>query len=202
MKKAPREKVVGEAHHSYERFSENMPVVALPPSSTKRWWLDYTVNGDSHSILMRADAGQSAAQVSGVFSTLLTGFGDANLYQYDVTGLRYAEVGSDVSLPAPYTGDAQFGTGTAVSTDQRAKTLSFTGRDVAGHKVKFFMYGIKMQAQGDYRISIGEDVAIGAAITYLTNLTEHFWTIAGLQPIWNGYANVGWNDHWIKRARG
>lgn len=179
-----------------------MPIAALPPNSTDRWWLDYTVNGDAHSMLMRAGSTKTAAEVSSVFSDFLTLFTINNLYEVNVVGMRHALNGSDVSLPATYTGDTQLGSGTANTTDMRAKTISFTGRDQTGHKIKLYMFGVKFQSNGDYRIQRGEDVAVGDLLNYLAALDGFFDSINGLHPIWNQYANVGFNDHWIKRVRG
>jgi hypothetical protein len=184
------------------RFSETMPVTALPPDNTPRWWLDYVANGDSHSMLMRAAAGKTAAEVSTVFSDFLGLFTTDNLFGITVTGLRHANEGSDVSLPETYTGTTAFGSGTAVDTDNRAKTFSFTGRDIFGHKVRLYVYGAKSGANGNYRIDRGESFIMDSVEDYL-NALDGFWeTINGSHPIWNLYANTGFNDHWIRRARG
>lgn len=179
-----------------------MPVTALPPSNTERWWLDYTVNGDAHSMLMRTTDGQTAAAVSSVFEDFLALFTSDNIYGITPTGLRVALKGSDVSLPATYTGASSFGSGTAVDTDLRAKTFSLTGRDASGHKVRLFVFGAKSGANGNYRVDRGENFIMDSVEDYLTALSDHWQTIAGLHPIWNLYANTGWNDHWIRRARG
>lgn len=179
-----------------------MPVTALAPSNTPRWWLDYTANGDSHSMLMRATSDKTAAQVSTVFSDLLGLFTADNIYGITPSGLRHAAEGSDVSLPATYTGGTSFGSGSAIDTDLRAKTFSFTGRDDAGHKVRLFVFGAKSGANGNYRIDRGENFIMDSIEDYLTALNGFFNTISGGHPIWNLYANTGWNDHWIRRARG
>jgi hypothetical protein len=174
----------------------------LPANSTERWYLDYTVNGDLHHLLMRTPPGASESGVSLVYQGLFDLLDSANIYQVDVIGMRFSSQGSDVTLPAAYTGTLQFGAGTAVGNDFRAKTFSFTGRDASGHKTKFFVFGAITQAEGDYRLQQGANSAIDAVVLYLNSLTGYFVTIAGLKPIWNHYANIGFHDHWIKRARG
>lgn len=179
-----------------------MPVVALPPSNTPRWWLDYTVNGDPHSLMMRATSIKTDAQVATVYADLLALFTTSDIYAIAVTGMRKAAEGSDVTLPATYAETTAFGTGTAVDNDNRAKTFSFTGRSDDGHKVKLFIFGCKPTANGDYRIQVGESSTIDDVVTYLNNLNGFFNSISGGHPIWNAYGNTGWNDHWIKKARG
>ena len=175
---------------------------ALPAHNTERWFLDYTVNGDLHHLLMRTPDGATEAGVSSVYSDFLALLSSASVYGIDVVGMRFASHGSDVTLPATYTGTIHFGAGTAVANDFRAKTFSFTGRDASGHKIKLFIFGAITQADGDYRLQVGTDSHIDACVAYLNALTSYWYTIAGLKPVWNHYANVGFHDHWIKRARG
>jgi len=179
-----------------------MPVTALPPSNTPRWWLDYTVNGDTHSMMMRTTSIKTEAQVSDVFSGFLDLFTTDNIYTVDVVGLRKAVEGSDVTLPATYSGTPNFGSGSAVDNDNRAKTFSWTGRDDSGHKVRLFLFGAKPSANGDYRIQFSESFILHAVVDYLNALNGFWNTINGAHPIWNPYTNTGWNDHWIRVARG
>ncbi len=179
-----------------------MPVTALPPSNTPRWWLDYTVNGDAHSLMMRATALKTESLVSDVYSGFLDLFTSDNIFLIDVTGMRKAAEGSDVTLPATYTGTTAFGSGSAVDNDNRAKTFSWTGRDETGHKNKLFLFGAKPSANGDYRIQFGESSILESVVDYLQALNGFWISIAGNPMIWNKYTNTGWNDHWIRVARG
>lgn len=153
-------------------------------------------------MMMRATSDKTAAQVSTVYSDLLSLFTADNIYDINTTGLRFAVEGSDVSLPATYTGLTTFGSGSAVDTDDRAKTFSLTGRDDGGHKVRLFVFGAKSHANGNYRIDRGESFIMDSVEDYLNALNGFFNTINGAHPIWNLYVNTGYNDHWIRRARG
>jgi len=201
MKKARRVRSGAKRILISERFSEKMPVGALPPNTTKRYWLDYTVNGDSHSMLMRVLDTVSDVVAKDVFSGLIDLIDASTFYAINPTGMRVAEAGSDVTLPAVYDGSAIGGNGTAFDTDFRAKTYSFTGRDPSGHKTRLFIYGAKASANGDYRIQVGENSIIETIVDYLNALTNCFVSINGRRAIWNQYANTGYNDHWIKKAR-
>ncbi len=145
---------------------------------------------------------KTESQVSSVISGLLDLFADTDIYEINFVALRKALEGSDVTLPATWTGNTQWGTGSAVDNDNRAKTFSFTGRDDSGHKVKAFVFGAKFVANGDYRVQVGENAEIDSIVAYLGALNGFFLTINGSPAIWNQYANVGFNDHWIRVARG
>jgi len=179
-----------------------MPVTALPAHNTNRYWLDYTVNGDPHSLMMRDFGGLSASAVSAIFNDLLSLFEADDIYDINPTGMRFAVAGSDVTLPRTYSGGSTFGTGSASDTDQRAKQWSFTGRDDSGHKVRIFIFGAKFSANGDYRVQVTENARIEAIVDYLNALPTSFCTINAKKAVWNAYANTGYNDHWIKVARG
>lgn len=179
-----------------------MPITPLPPTNTERWWLDYTVNGDAHSMLMRTVLGIDPAVVSDGYADFLEAMGVGALYGINVTGLRRAVIGSDVTLPQLYTGSTPIGSGTGVAGDDRAKVFSFTGRDVSGHKARVFVYGAKVSADGDYRFDLSENADVIAGLTQLKATVDMFLSINGLPVVWNDYVNIGYNDHWIKQARG
>jgi len=178
-----------------------MPVVALPPNNTERWWLDYTVNGDTHSWLMRTEDDADPLVVSDVFGDLINNFTDASFYSWSALGLRRALRGSDVTLPFTFTGTPPSFTGTAVSTDDRAKQLSITGRDLSGHKARFFLFGAKLVSNGDYRTITAESAEVAAFLAALSATPTFFLSINGLSVSWHPYVNIGWNDHWVKQAR-
>jgi len=178
-----------------------MPVTRLSPSNTARWWLDYTVNGDPHTIQMRLPSGGTDADAESVFTDIL-GLMDASaFYGWSVIGMRHAVAGSDVSLPATYGGPTSAGAGSSTDNEFRAHTYSLTGRDAEGHKIKVTFFGAKLQANGDYRLGHGENSITDALIDYFVALDGKFVTINGLQPLWNNYVNTGFNDHWIHSRR-
>lgn len=193
--------MVGAFRPHHRSFSETMPVTALPASNTPRWWLDYTVNGDTHSLQMRLPTGGTDADAEAVFSDLLALMDTNAFYLWNILGMRSAAVGTDVSLPATYGGPTAAGSGSSTDGDFRAHTYSLTGRDAAGHKIKVTLFGAKLQANGDYRIQNGENASTDVLIDYFAALDMKFVTINALQPIWNNYVNTGWNDHWIKSRR-
>lgn len=197
----PREARTLESWRS-GRLVEKVPVTALPASNTNRYWLDYTVNSDPHSLMMRDFGGLGAAAVSSIYSDLLSLFSTDDIYGIGVTGMRFAVAGSDVTLPRTYSGTASFSGGTAFDTDRRAAQYSFTGRDDSGHKGRIFIFGAKFSANGDYRLQVAENARISDVVDYLNALPTSFCSINGKKMVWNAYANTGVNDHWVKKARG
>lgn len=179
-----------------------MPITALPPSNTPRWFMDYAVSGVNHTLMMRANDLKTASLVSSVLDGLFQLMDVGNLYTIDTISLRHAAEGSDVTVPETWSGASSYGGGTAFDTDNRVRAYSFTGRSLDGHKCKFFIYGALIGAEGDYRIDTGSNAGISDAIDYLNALNGFFISISGEPVVWNPYANVGWNDHWLKVLRG
>jgi len=151
-------------------------------------------------MMIRTGDGAVASVVSSTFHGIFNRLTNL-IYELRPQNMEYALRGSNVRNTAPWTNNAFYGGGTAFDTDLRAKTLSFVGRDLLGHKSRFFVYGYKGSANGDYRVQIGENADVASVVTYLDAATGAFLSVGGGQPVWKGYANVDFNDHWIKRAR-
>jgi len=176
-------------------------MAALPPSNTVRYFLDYTVNGIEHTIQMRVGAGATDGGASSSFSAFLATL-SPNFYLINVIGMRKANLGSDVTNPVTYTGTTSFGSGTASDNLARAAFLSFVGRSTDGRRVRIFVYGTKITAEGDYRVDVSEAAEVDSAVFLLNSATGVFLTISGLQPVWKAYANEGVNAYWQRRSRG
>lgn len=160
----------------------------------------YTTNGSTHRMMMRTADGAVAATVSNAFHGILNRLPNS-LWIINPNNLEYAVRGSNVRNTAPWSNLASYGVGTASGNDDRYKTGSFVGRSFLGHKVKMLLFGFKATAQGDYRISSAESAEVASVITYLNGSVGAFLSIDGAQPVWKGYANVDFNDHWIRQAR-
>jgi hypothetical protein len=170
------------------------------PSATARWWLLYSNNSMNHKLQMRTSNAATNIQVSTFFQQLFTAVA-GTLNATTVTGLEHAIQGSNVRNPASYTGTTSFGLGTEAGSDGRVRTWSFTGRASDGRKNKIFIFGVKSASEGDLRIDTTESADVAAAVTFLNNTVGAFLTISGTQPLWHLYANIGYNDHWIRQLR-
>jgi len=175
-------------------------MAALPQSNTMRWWAVYTCNGSEHRVMARTGPAATAASMSTVFSTLFANLA-GQMVATTITGLEQSLAGSNIRLLHPYTGAQPTGTGTNIDNDQRARTLSFVGRTAGGHKSRLFVFGIDAFSEGDYRVDTTESTFVAAVVTQLVNTPGVFLGIDGLAPVWHSYANIGYNDHWIKVYR-
>jgi hypothetical protein len=149
---------------------------------------------------VRTVDGLTALQMSPVFQNLFTHM-SARLNATVIQGLERALRGSNVRNPFSYTGLVNFGLGTEIDTTERPRADSFTGRSIDGRKSKLFVFGTKGIGEGDMRVDITESAAIDEMVTFLNGANGVFLSISALQPVWHQYANVGYNDHWIKEYR-
>lgn len=173
---------------------------ALPPNNTARWFLDYNNGLNDHTMVIRSDgsAGQDeVAEAVGDFFTAL----DTLIAEITIVGLRVAAEGSNVTIPALWTGDPTYGAG-ALGEIERPQFLSFVGRDIDGRRTRVYVYALAALTENDYRIQAGDSAAVTNALTVLRRGGDGlFLTISGLQPFWNDYANVGLNAYWQRQAR-
>lgn len=177
-----------------------MALPPLPPENTERWWVIYSNNGTTHKTMCRTLVGLTAAQMSVNFVNLFTAIA-GTLNATIILGMEKALKGSNVRNPQTFSGNTTYGSGTELDTDGRARALSFVGRSAGGRKVRLFMFGARPIPEGDYRLDISESAGVLAAVAALNTPAAAFLSIDELKPVWANYANVGYNDHWIKEYR-
>lgn len=172
----------------------------LPANNTKRYFLDYSVGGVEHTLLMRVATGTDDSLASGAFEDLLTEL-SAQLYSLTVLGMRVSAEGSDISLPATYSGATSFGSGAADKVGT-AGYVTFLGRTADGRRTRISIFGNKtVQVGGDFRASGTEVGDFVDAIAWLQGNPSYFRSISGLGTTWYPYADTGYNSYWRNKLR-
>lgn len=185
-----------------------MPVIALPPSNTPRYWVDYQANGAEHTFQLRYAGGVTATEPDATFRSIVSSFLDdiAPLMptDYAILGARYAPQGTDVTLPATPPILTAAGGGTPTQAERPA-FLTFVGRSSAGRKTKLMIIGASASpaSEGgsfaDYRVLTSENATIASAKGTLAVLA--CVGIDGTSVTWYDYANAGYSAYWQKRQR-
>jgi len=57
-------------------------------------------------------------------------------------------------------------------------------------------------ADTNFRILPSENPNVGNVVSLLNDPDTPLLTISGTAPVFNEYANINFNDHWVKDARG
>jgi len=180
-----------------------MSVAALPPSNTERWFYDYTVLGNQHSLMMRSASPISPGEAAEAIDLFLLQI-DSELTTITTVGLRVALEGSNITNPASPTGlAATYGSGSGSDINAPLQ-VTFTGRSADGHKARVGIFGWNAQTDTSWRMTPAEVAAVGDEVTNLNSLSAAglFCSISGEGALWHPYANIGYNDHWVKEARG
>lgn len=180
-----------------------MSIAALPPSNTERWFYDYTVLGDQHSLMMRVDNPRTPGEAAEAIDLFLLQI-DSELVEITTVGLRVALAGSNITNPASPVGlSATYGSGAGAQVNAPLQ-VTFTGRSVDGHKSRVGIFGWNGQTDDSWRMTGAEVAAVAAEVTNLNSLSAagFFCSISGVGALWHPYANIGYNDHWVKVARG
>jgi hypothetical protein len=177
-----------------------MPIVALPPSNTARYKLQYTVGGLQHEVQNLVGPAVDNNSASLAFVQLFTRL-NADLYLVSIQGMTFAPAGSDIFNPVAYSGALSFGAG-APAPEQAIRSISFVGRTPTGRKARHFVYGFKANLTDNMRITIAENANVAAWITDLATYAAQWLAIDGVKPVYAGYGNLDYNDHWQKEIRG
>jgi hypothetical protein len=172
----------------------------LPENSTKTWFFDYVQGSYSHTFQIRTTTGILIDSVDAALLLLLPSIGglvSASL----ITAARLRNKGSLVSIPvdSERIGDT-FGTG-GVTNDNAPLSVKFVGRSLGGVRVSLTFFGYR-QATSSWRLTETEDANVNDAVDTLNSGVDIFLAVDETKPLWYPYANIGANDHWVKRARG
>lgn len=173
-------------------------MAALPPSNTPRYFMTYNVNGRNHTMGMRADSTVDDAAASTAMGGLLDAL-EPLLYSSTFVKFEKSAEGSNVRVPAVWTGPTEWGTGT--STPNAPSAFSFTGKDIEGHKFAVQVFGRNQAPNDDWRVPAVDDSAISDALEQLNDSTFTWLTINNMSPILNAYANQSMNAYWQRNAR-
>lgn len=173
----------------------------LPPNTTARLFVDYTVAGHQHTLQCRFDAPNTPNDALEVVGSLLTAFG-SQLYLSTFVAARYVVAGGSVGVPVTPVGfPTTWGTGSAAGNES-AQYYDLIGRSTSGRRVRVTVFGATVVSTNDvFRIptTLGppwsdvKDVLDGAEGTFLA--------IDGSQPLWYPYINTGINAYWRNQIR-
>lgn len=179
-----------------------MALTPLPENNTERWWLLYTDQGVQHRMLMRADGPRDASEVAEAFDTFLNSIVDG-INVLTIVGLQHAAEGSNVTNPEDTTGlAASYGTATGDPINIPLE-MTFPGRSRDGRKTYVSLYGWAAQTDETWRYDATVGSIVINGVTALNGLSAGglFVSISGQRVIRNNYANVSFNDFWVKQRR-
>lgn len=172
----------------------------LSPDSTKRWFLDYTTCSTDHTLEMRSVDSVTDIEASAAFDVFLTAI-ESQIYEMTVTGMRFADVGSNITLPATFSGALTYGSDDGPK-DHGAVYVNFIGRSTGGRRVRAGVFGGRnFSLAGDYRVSDADSTVVGDGVSALTGNPDVWEAIDGRTVIWHRYFNIGTNAYWRNKIR-
>lgn len=175
-------------------------MAALPPSSTARVKIQYTVSGFDHVVQVRYKAPDTTDDVIAGFNDLITAIGPL-LLESTFVQASVAAIGSDIFNPLA--GDWPVGWGDSTQGNySSAQFYDFVGRSLDGRRVRLTLFGAQViQDGGDFRINTVENANVDAAVQVLNDAEGTFLSINGFQPVWYSYVNTGVNAYWRNKIR-
>lgn len=173
--------------------------MSLPANNTDRAFVTYTADTATHTLMVRVNGAASDGDLSEEIGGVLDTIGDELSLCTFVKFERAAE-GSDIRVPAVWSGPATWGSGDP-EANKIAWFWSFTGKDSAGHKTRVDFFGRHLAANDDYRVAAAANVHIADTIAAMNDAANSFYSIAFNTPFWNQYANESYSQHWVGEAR-
>jgi len=180
-----------------------MAVPPINPNNTQRYYYDYSVYAEQHTMIVRVDESVGLDDFKIELDLFLQAM-SPGLTTITTVGLRHSEAGSNVTNPVDADGiAATYGSGSG-NVINAPLQVTFTGRDGTGHKVRVGLFGWDGQTDASWRYTTAENAVVLDAVAQLTSsgAAGVFWTINDQRPLWHPYMNISYNDHWVKVERG
>lgn len=175
-------------------------MAALPPDSTGRVRIKYSVAGRNHTTQIRYGLGATPDEVVTDFNAFVTAL---SAYMLGSTFVSATHAVSGSNVFNPFEGEWPVGWGGAAGTaDMSANMVDFIGRGLSGHRVRVTMFGTSNESHnGLFRVPAADNAIIANAVQVLRNAEGTYLDINGGQPLWEAYANLGPNAYWRNKIR-
>lgn len=181
------------------------------PSNTSRLWVLYTSGGFQHELLFRGPVAGAQSPLTEAAHSVCEAMVPLMDPDDGFLSARFAELGSDISVPVAWTAIFGTGSGGQVPGDSQANFLDFMGRDQTfGARVRWSLYTTSSTAihPDSNRIPEGVAAPIDAVIDALRAAAnapatvDRICAISKGQPVIYGYVNVAYNSYWQRKQRG
>jgi len=177
-----------------------MPLGALPPHNTARFWVDYSDGTNLHTLLIRYDA--NINDVLDAADQLFLAIA-SDWYEITIGEVRFAASGSDVSFPLTWGGSATYGA-TAMPGVYAPRQFMLLGRTNTGRKARWSLFGFEGDTPDDYRLARVAANIVDDALTVIETAQTNFifLGIDGHVPTNYQYADFNFNNHYERLQRG
>lgn len=186
-----------------------MPLPPLAPSSTPRFFIDYTSMEIPHTVMFRTDGlpGDSGSFFGGIIDSMLAVMRQAD----QVTQVRFAAQGSDVTYPLFVVGNnGLLSNASAISDDPEAVFISCPFRGIpSGRKGRydFFFPTNAIPLDANNRFPFASVTELGPLESAIASLVDtgiggvHLVDISGGRILLNQYWNRAKSAYWQRRQR-
>jgi hypothetical protein len=174
----------------------------LPDNSNDRYVVQYLGANDSYSMLFRASAaGAPNPDVITGIRTFITAMLPVMFDDVTFTGVQYIAAGTGFANPVSgWT--ALVGTAAGnQATRENPAFVAFIGRGTTGRRVRHYFYESNIVPDANYRIVIGDNSVIDAALAVLNGAGWPCRDIASTKPLYKSYVNTGYNAYKQRRLR-
>jgi len=181
------------------------------PNFTARYKLRYSSLNLVHTMQWRIARGSGATGLSNMIlkvAAFLNNVVSLRFTDWTALSATYAAEDSDIFLPA---GIGAISAGVAViplfPLSESIVSTGFVGRSLLGQKARVFVYGMQTSpilaeaTTDNFRLTNAEQAAIAAAVGTLNSSSPSVVGSDNAVVTWYPYANVKFNDYWLRRIR-
>jgi hypothetical protein len=175
----------------------------LPENTTGRLWVGYGDGQHNHELMVRYAGGATSPTGAMTWAAAFLAALAAELFVLNITEARYAAAASNISIPITWTGASTYGTG-AMPAVNAPRQICFQGRSTGGRRVKWYIFGCKLETPNNYWLNRTANTSINDAYDLLAEAQDagYFLSVDGLNPINYGYITFNFNSYWEQEVRG
>jgi hypothetical protein len=174
----------------------------LPEDANDRYIVEYLGLNGQYSMQFRASAaGAPNPDVVTGIRSFLTALLPVVFDDVTFTGVNYISAGTGFANPVSgWTALVGTATGNQLLRDSPA-FITFVGRGTTGRRVRHFVYETNVLPDANYRVNLGDNATIDAALVILNGPGWPCRDIASTKPLFKLYVNTGFNAYKQRKLR-
>lgn len=172
----------------------------LPHNNTITGWLEYTMDGVGHEMVLRFADGTTDTAAANAATGIANALRGIMPVTDSFSGFRIRAKNSLLSFPVVFAAVVGQNAG-AKAEGNKPNFLSLTGRTANGRRARCTFFCVFQEPDANYRTGPGESSFVTAWRDQLMLSANNIVGIDGAPVVWNTYANQGTNAYWQRQMR-
>lgn len=164
------------------------------------WYLDYTVDGNAHTVQYGVVPGTPNATVLGFINNVVTTLVPYAFVPTVYQGVRKKAAGTNFSIDQPFS-SIDGSNLSPIFGENQPRFVSAVGRSDAGKRCRQYYYGLAFVEANDYRLDPADDPLVQDLLDVIATGIGFLVAVGGNGITWKNYLNWGYNSYHQRQQR-